>query len=233
VVRRTSKHRLQACLPDNALDYTHRHAQVIKDRSLFDMKLDVTEHARSDLGFVEAVGVQTKIANCLSHRDSAIILNLECISVQRADECPAAQKGNMEADALFFGKRDNLDAELRRFTVESFDTQTEADAALLSGRADVGWLDTPVAYYQVQLKGGKLKIVGTTCGVAPYGIAMLHSSGLQQATEDAVKYLIDHGFYKKILDSRNAGTGAIASSDVGVNINSSTGAGTDACVPTY
>jgi len=118
-------------------------------------------------------------------------------------------------------------------TVESFDTQTEADAALLSGRADVGWLDTPVAYYQVQLKGGKLKIVGTTCGVAPYGIAMLHSSGLQQATEDAVKYLIDHGFYKKILDSRNAGTGAIASSDVGVNINSSTGAGTDACVPTY
>src|SRR5436190_2562608 len=84
VVRRTSKHRLQACLPDNALDYTHRHAQVIKDRSLFDMKLDVTEHARSDLGFVEAVGVQTKIANCLSHRDSAIILNLECISDRKS-----------------------------------------------------------------------------------------------------------------------------------------------------
>src|SRR5947208_17053676 len=92
VVRRTSKHRLQACLPDNALDYTPRHAQVITDRSLFDMKLDVTEHARSDLGFDEAVGVQTEIANCLSQRDSAISLNLECISFQVPAECPAAHK---------------------------------------------------------------------------------------------------------------------------------------------
>src|SRR5437870_4247193 len=154
VVRRTSKHRLQACLPDNALDYTHRHAQVIKDRSLFDMKLDVTEHARSDLGFVAAVGVQTKIANCLSHRDSAIILNLECISVQRADECPAAQKGNMEADALFFGKRDNLDAELRRFTIESFDkTNREHHAEHAIERACSGNRIDMRAYQQWRCAG--------------------------------------------------------------------------------
>jgi polar amino acid transport system substrate-binding protein len=118
-------------------------------------------------------------------------------------------------------------------TVLSFDTQTEADAALLTGRADYGFLDTPVAYYQVKVKSGKLKIVGATCGIAPYGVAMAHSSGLQQATVDAIKYLIDHDYYKQLLDSWNVSTGAIASSDVAVNVNASTGAGTQACVPSY
>ena len=112
----------------------------------------------------------------------------------------------------------------------SFDTQTEANAALLSGRADFGWADQPVADYQVKLENGKLKIGGTACSVYPYGVAIVKSPGLDQAVEDAIKYLIDNGFYTKILGQWGVQDGAIASSAVGVNDNNAVGA---TCVPSY
>jgi polar amino acid transport system substrate-binding protein len=118
-------------------------------------------------------------------------------------------------------------------TVQSFDTQTEADAALSSGRSDFGWLDSSVAFYEVKVRPTKLRIGGQTCGIAPYGVAMAHSSGLQKATQDAIKYLIDNGYYKQVLNSWNVASGAVSSSQVGVNVNSSTGTGTQACVPSY
>jgi polar amino acid transport system substrate-binding protein len=118
-------------------------------------------------------------------------------------------------------------------TVQSFATQTQADAALNSGRSDFAWLDASVSYYEVKVRPGKLQIGGQVCGIAPYGAAIAHSSGLQQATQDAIKYLIDHGYYKQILDSWNVATVGVTSSDVGLNVNSSTGTGTQACVPKY
>jgi polar amino acid transport system substrate-binding protein len=115
-------------------------------------------------------------------------------------------------------------------TVLSFGTQTQANAALLSGRAEFGWLDQPVADYQVHLEGGKLKIGGTACSVSPYGVAMVKSGGLEQAVGDAIKYLIDNGFYGKVLSKWGVQDGAIASSAVSVNNNTPVGA---TCVPSY
>ena len=115
-------------------------------------------------------------------------------------------------------------------TVDSYQTQTQADQALISGRDDFGWLDQPVADYQVKQEGGKLKIGGQPCSVAPYGIAVVHGNGIEQAIEDAVKYLMDHGFYTKILANWGVKDGAITSSSVAVNNNNSVGA---TCVPSY
>jgi polar amino acid transport system substrate-binding protein len=115
--------------------------------------------------------------------------------------------------------------------VLSFSTQTDANSALLSGRADFGWLDQPVADYQVKQLGGKVKIGGQPCSVAPYGIAMVKGSPLEKAITDAVKYLIDNnGYYTNILKNWNVTDGAVASSDVTLNNNNSIGA---TCVPSY
>ncbi len=115
-------------------------------------------------------------------------------------------------------------------TVQSFDTQTEANSALLSGRADYGWADEPVADYQVKLEKGKLAIGGQPCSVAPYGVAMVHSLGLNRAVQDAIAYLIDHGFYKNVLNTWGVQAGAISSTAVTVNNNNSVGS---TCVPSY
>jgi polar amino acid transport system substrate-binding protein len=116
----------------------------------------------------------------------------------------------------------------KKINVLSFATQTDANSALLSGRADIGFLDSPVAGYQATVTGGKLKSVGTPCSVAAYGIAIVKGSGLEMALTDAVKYLIDNGYYKSILQKWNVTAGAIASSDVSLNNNNSIG---PSCVP--
>jgi len=51
---------------------------------------------------------------------------------------------------------------------------------------------------------------------------------VEKAVQDAVKYLIDNGYYKTILQTWSVADGAIASSDVKINDNNSIGA---TCVP--
>jgi polar amino acid transport system substrate-binding protein len=109
-------------------------------------------------------------------------------------------------------------------TVDSYQTQTQADQSLLSGRDDFGFLDQPVADYQVKQLGGKLKIAGSPCSVFPYGIAVVKGAPLEQAIQDAVKYLIDNKFYANILNTWGVKDGAITSSAVAVNDNNSVGA---------
>jgi len=112
--------------------------------------------------------------------------------------------------------------------VLSFDKQTDANTALLSGRADACFLDTPVAADQVKQTNGQFKLSGQACSVAPYGLALIKGSPLEQALTDAIKYVMDHGFYKQILDKYGVGTGAITSADVKLNDNNAVGA---TCVP--
>jgi len=137
--------------------------------------------------------------------------------------------GKQVGGTAIAGDKDNCAAG-QDIQVNSFATQTEANSALLSGRADIGWLDQPVAGYQVTQTGGKLKLGGQPCSVSPYGIAIVKGSALEKALTDAVKYLIDNGFYKTILDKWGVTAGAVASSDVALNNNSSIGA---TCVPSY
>jgi polar amino acid transport system substrate-binding protein len=114
--------------------------------------------------------------------------------------------------------------------VSSFDKQTDANTALLSSRADIMWVDQPVADYQVKTSGGKMKLGGKPCSVSPYGIAMVKGSPLEKAMTDAAKYLMDNGYYTSILNNWGVADGAIKSSDVKANDNSSVGS---SCVPSY
>jgi polar amino acid transport system substrate-binding protein len=112
--------------------------------------------------------------------------------------------------------------------VLSFEKQTDANSALLSGRADAGFLDSPVAAYQVKQSSGQFKVSGQACSVAPYGLALIKGSPLEQALTDAIKYVIDNGFYKQVLDKWGVADGAISSGDVKLNDNNAVGA---TCVP--
>lgn len=139
--------------------------------------------------------------------------------------------GQSVGGAAISGDKDNCkEAGKSDIKVLSFTTQTEANSALLSGRADIGWLDQPVADYQVKQSNGKFKISGQPCSVSPYGIAMVQGSKLEKPITDAIKYLIDKGYYKSILTNWGVTDGAIASSDVALNNNNSIGA---SCVPSY
>ena len=139
--------------------------------------------------------------------------------------------GKQVGGTAISGDKDNCAAAGKQdINVLSFGTQTEANSALLSGRADFGWLDQPVAGYQVSQTGGKLQLGGTACSVSPYGIALVKGSALETAMIDAAKYLMDHGYYTSILTQWGVQSGAVTSADVALNNNSSIG---PTCVPSY
>ena len=84
-------------------------------------------------------------------------------------------------------------------TVSVYPDQNAANLAVSSGRAQLGFADTPVADYQVKQSGGKFKIVGAAYAPAPYGIAISKSSGLTNAVHAAMLYLAKNGTYQSIF----------------------------------
>jgi polar amino acid transport system substrate-binding protein len=83
-------------------------------------------------------------------------------------------------------------------TVLVFPDQNGANLAVSSGRAQLGFADTPVASYQVKQSGGQFKLIGTAYAPAPYGLAM-PKNGLDQAVLAAMKALVSNGTYSSIF----------------------------------
>ena len=100
-------------------------------------------------------------------------------------------------------------AKMKPDTVLAFATQNEANLAISSGRAQIGFADSQVAGYIVEQSHGQFKLDGPAFGVAPYGFAFAKTSKLDKATLAAVKVLIRDGIYTKILDKWGIQAGAI------------------------
>lgn len=93
--------------------------------------------------------------------------------------------------------------------VLSFSDQNQANLAVSSGRAEVGFLDSQVAGYVVSISHGQFKLVGTPFSTAPYGFAVPKNSGLAAPLLAAVKELMSNGTYSRILNKWGAAQGAI------------------------
>jgi polar amino acid transport system substrate-binding protein len=95
-------------------------------------------------------------------------------------------------------------------TVLVFPDQNGANLALASGRAQIGFADSPIAAYQVKKTGGQFKLVGATFGTAPYGLAVPKGSGLAPPLLAALKELMKNGSYNTILSKWGVQAGAIS-----------------------
>jgi polar amino acid transport system substrate-binding protein len=84
-------------------------------------------------------------------------------------------------------------------TVLSYTDQNGANLAVASGRAELGFADTPVAAYQVKKTNGQFKLVGAAYATGPYGLAIPKGSGLAPAVQAAVKELVQNGTYASIF----------------------------------
>ncbi len=94
-------------------------------------------------------------------------------------------------------------------TVLVFPDQNSANLALASGRAQLGFADSPVAAYQVAQSHGKFKLDGASIENAPYGIAVPKSSGtLDKAILVALQFMVKNGQYATILKKWGLQSGA-------------------------
>jgi polar amino acid transport system substrate-binding protein len=96
-------------------------------------------------------------------------------------------------------------------TVLPFPDQNGANLAVSSGRAQIGFADSPVSAYVVKQSGGQFKLVGQSIANAPYGIAVPKNSGLTKPILAAVQDLMKNGQYKTILAKWGIQGGAITS----------------------
>jgi polar amino acid transport system substrate-binding protein len=108
----------------------------------------------------------------------------------------------------------------KKLTVVTFPNQTEANLAVLSGQASVGFVDSQVAGYIVSGSKGKFKLLGSAVNVAPYGIATPKTTagdGLAMAIQAAIKTLIANGTYHAILAKWGVASGALALNKIVLN----------------
>jgi polar amino acid transport system substrate-binding protein len=93
--------------------------------------------------------------------------------------------------------------------VLSFPDQNGANLALSSGRAQLGFADSPPAEYQVKKSNGQFKLVGQSIENAPYGLAVAKNSGLTKPILAALGVLMKNGTYTSILTHWGIQAGAI------------------------
>lgn len=105
-------------------------------------------------------------------------------------------------------------------TINTYQTQTEADLSVKSGHSDVGFADSQVAGYIVAQSKGAFQLSGKPFGVAPYGIATQRSADgrkLARAIQSALHVMVGNGVYKAILDKWGVGAGALKKSEIVLN----------------
>ena len=129
----------------------------------------------------------------------------------------AVERGTTEQDDANTQNKKCKDAGKPAVTVLPFADQNGANLALVSGRAQLGFADSPPAEYQVKKSNGQFKLVGQSYANAPYGLAVPKTSGLAKPMQAAILALMKDGQYKAILTHWGVQAGAIPASQVKIN----------------
>jgi polar amino acid transport system substrate-binding protein len=105
-------------------------------------------------------------------------------------------------------------------SVDSFRTETEVEAAVLSGEAQEAFVDSQVAGYLVSLSKGRLELVGQAYEPVPYGLATAKTStgeALATALRAALRTLVDNGTYHAILKQWGVTQGDLPADKIVIN----------------
>jgi len=104
-----------------------------------------------------------------------------------------------------------------KVNVLTLNTQSDANFALLGGRAQLSMADSPVADYQVKKSHGRFKITGKAYGIAPYGLALPKGNGMAKAVKAALLVLMKDGAYAHILQKWGIASGGLPKSKVKID----------------
>jgi polar amino acid transport system substrate-binding protein len=122
----------------------------------------------------------------------------------------AVQKATVQVDDITARSEACEAAGEEPITINQYDLQSDATAAIVSGAAVAGLADSPIMAYAVQQTGGQLELLGEIYDAAPYGyVVAKDQADFAQAVADAVQSLIDDGTYTEVLSRWGVEDGAI------------------------
>ncbi|MFC5752035.1 ABC transporter substrate-binding protein [Actinomadura rugatobispora] len=127
----------------------------------------------------------------------------------------AVQKGTVQVEDVEKKSKACTDAGKPAITIDQYQGQDQATAAVVSGKDDAGLADSPIIAYAVKQTNGQLELLGDIYDAAPYGYVLKKDqTQLGQAVSEATKALMQDGTYKKILEKWNVQAGALNDSAV-------------------
>ena len=117
----------------------------------------------------------------------------------------AVETGTVEEEAD--GKKD--------ITIQSSKQQTDATTAVVTGKADVFFADSPVVGYAIAQTDGQLEQLGKDFDEVPNAIAIKKGdSQTTEAVQKAMQKLMDDGTYTKILQHWGVESGALDKAEI-------------------
>ena len=122
----------------------------------------------------------------------------------------AVQRGTVQVDDITARSQACETAGQEPITIDQYDAQSDATAAVVSGRDVAVLADSPVMAYAVAQTNGQLELLGDIYDSAPYGYVIpKDQTDFAQAVADAVQALIDDGTYTQVLERWGVEDGAI------------------------
>jgi polar amino acid transport system substrate-binding protein len=122
----------------------------------------------------------------------------------------AVQKATVQVDDITARSAACEAAGNEPITIDQYDAQSDATAAVVSGKDVAGLADSPVMAYGVKQTNGQLELLGDVYDAAPYGYVIAKDqTEFAQTVADAVKSLIDEGTYEEVLANWGVQDGAI------------------------
>jgi polar amino acid transport system substrate-binding protein len=122
----------------------------------------------------------------------------------------AVEKGTVEQEEATKQSGKCTSEKKPAVNVLTYPGQNPVNLAIISGRAQLGMVDSPVAAYQIKQTNGQLKLIGESYSFAPYGLAIPKHSGLAAPVLAALKQLMANGTYLRILTKWGIQSGAIS-----------------------
>jgi len=122
----------------------------------------------------------------------------------------AVQKATVQVDDLTARSEKCTSGGKKAITIDQYDGQDEATAAVVSGKDVAGLADSPVEAYAVSQTHGQLELLGDIYDSAPYGyVVAKDQTDFADAISKALESLIKDGTYKKVLAKWGVDAGGI------------------------
>jgi len=111
----------------------------------------------------------------------------------------AVQLGTTEKDALTALNKRLSKQHRKPVVIKLFNKDSDAAAALFTGKVDAYFSDDPPVGYYVKKSGGKFEVAADKIQAAPYGVATRKHDPLGAATRKGIAQLYANGTMKSIL----------------------------------
>lgn len=122
----------------------------------------------------------------------------------------AVQTGTVQEIEDLPARQEACEAEGEPITIQSYEGQDEATAALVTGKAQAMLADSPVVVYAVTQADGEIELLGDVYDAAPYGyVVPKDDTGLAEAITAALEAVAEDGTYDTVLEDWGLGAGGI------------------------